>query len=82
MKPTTQERIDRMIAAANITRFSNEDLRELFLSELTQQDRDTRHACAEAVYSISRVYDHFQGGDFACQIVMRAHDACMNTQSV
>lgn len=73
MKPSTQERVDRITLAAFNGRISEEAFRGLVLSTLKEQDRDTRHACAEAVinlpHSIRNEIDS-----------VRAHQACMNVR--
>jgi hypothetical protein len=43
---------------------------------IKEQDRDTRHACAEAVIQC----DKDASGE--CIVVSEAHSACMNTQAV
>ncbi len=80
MKSSTSERIDRMVAAAGSTRFSENDLRELFLSELRQQDRDTRHACAEACAVLSE--NILKRTTSPIVTLQCAHQACMNTYSI
>ena len=45
----------------------------LILMALKEQDRDTRHACAEAVIR--------QGDAAAIELIDRCHNACMNAFS-
>lgn len=82
MKPATQARIDAVLTAmftyAHIGEVSEEDIREAIRLALLEQDRDTRHACAEAV---SAVYT----GELVmskAEIVHAAHQACMNARTV
>lgn len=84
MKPTTEARVARILTRVSPYLSAGQlgALAEIVEYELRAQDRDTRHECAEAVNGISRIYDAFQGGDHACQIVIRAHAACMNTQAI
>lgn len=86
LNPATQERITHVLSMVpNLAKLSAESRRgieDAVLMALKEQDRDTRHACAEAVRTINRQYDHFQGGDHACQIVMRAEQACINAHLV
>lgn len=46
---------------------------------IKEQDRDTRHACAEAVMRVKSKY-----ADFSIEVCWKdeAHDACMNTKAV
>lgn len=56
----------------------NDHVAEILLSFARSQDRDTRHACAEAV---AAVYT----GELVMskvEIVNAAHQACMNARSV
>ena len=48
------------------------EARKLFRLALKEQDRDTRHGCAEAVAMLNI--------DLASPIINDAHDACMNYQ--
>jgi len=80
MKPTTQARIDRVanLVSDHITPGRAAALRETVEFILKEQDRDTRHACAEAVcavYTGERVMSK-------AEIVNAAHAACMNAYSV
>lgn len=53
--PTTQARIDRIMAHVAFSGWSDDNLcmvRELILTSLREQDRDTRHACAEALCAV------------------------------
>ena len=45
---------------------------------LKEQDRDTRHACAEAVNSI----DNDDMDPHTLNTISECHDACMNTRAV
>jgi hypothetical protein len=47
---------------------------------LKEQDRDTRHACAEAVSGLHEVCETPNGGIAICP--SDAHDACMNVKAV
>ena len=78
MKPETQKRVDRLCQAAWNGRISPESLRGLVLATLKEQDRDTRHACAEAVCfsTVERAIPEVNDA------ITRAHGACINTVAV
>lgn len=80
MKPETVHRIGRIInkVADHLTHDQAAALLKVVEHELRGQDRDTRHACAEAV---SAVYT----GELVmskAEIIHAAHQACMNARSV
>lgn len=77
----TQARIDRVMAHVAFSGWSEQNLamvRGLIEMALREQDRDTRHACAEAV---SHCNDHGSVDD-AFITLTRAHSACVNVQAV
>ena len=80
MKPTTQDRIAEVIEAASHP--SNPaDLRATIERVLREQDRDTRHACAEAVSAIS--LEEWESGRVAAAIILqRAHQVVMNATAI
>lgn len=78
MNPLTQTRIDRIVTAAYHGQISEEALRGLILSTLREQDRDTRHACAEAI-AFSTVQPCSSETNEA---IARAHSACMNAHAI
>lgn len=76
-RTTTQERIERTITATLLCELTEEQkalLRCTILAALKEQDRDTRHACAEAVLACAHPHlpDEAQ----------RAAQACMNAHAV
>lgn len=80
MKPSTQERIDRVLLAV-----SEQDLAKLgavILAVLKEQDSATRHACAEAVLSAVAPDPIMGKPAYITAILRRAHDAAMNAQSL
>ncbi len=87
MKPTTQGRIDRAVFDIdNLCYDEGHDvsLRAILEMLMKEQDRDTRHACAEAVSALKYRRDpngRDSGGDY---IVWQshAHAACINVQAV
>lgn len=87
MKPSTQERIERIVSRAQpyLTPGQTCALREIVEHELRCVDRDTRHACADAVNAIASE-PTISGADSVKFVVTafcnRAHQACMNTQSI
>lgn len=90
LKPSTQKRIDYVLTVVRDSRClslrqqQEERLAVAIERVLKEQDRDTRHACAEAVNALSRhpdPYDRDTGGD-VLSFQRRAYAACINTQSV
>ncbi len=76
MTPATQDLIRRTI----VTSKTSEGLERAIELALREQDKRTRHACAEAVNALRP-----DGGTAyaAClNLVSRAHAACLNTQSI
>jgi hypothetical protein len=83
MNPTTQARIDRIVALARACVHSGGDngeaiLREAIESALKFQDRDTRHACAEALLNCPPIT---RGTELLLPF-HAAHQACMNAHAV
>lgn len=80
MNPKTKQRIDRIVYRVNdyLTPGQAAALREIVEHELREQDRDTRHACAEAVLSIRNEDVLFSSQ----RAVDRAHAACINTSAI
>jgi hypothetical protein len=78
LKPSTQERIQRVLGCVADTS-DWEYLRKTVETVLREQDRDTRHACAEAVAATRR-----DGRMIECErLVLRdAEAACINAQSI
>ena len=56
------------------------DIRKMLLKIRKEQDRDTRHACAEAVLNIPYCVETANGGDAISPD--DAHDACMNAKAL
>ncbi len=83
LSPKTQERIDRVILALNEA-WSQQD-KTILLNAielvLKEQDRDTRHACAEAVL-MANPRDAAHEHPLVVECFNRAHQACMNAQAV
>lgn len=81
MNAKTIARIASIRAAADLSPASFE---QRIILALKEQDRDTRHACAEAVNALKQRHDPYDrdiGGDFASW-QSRAHSACMNVQAI
>lgn len=75
MNAKTQARIDRLCAMADVAaNRTTPMLRVAIEEELRAQDRDTRHACAEAVVMLA--------GEQGELMANAAHQACLNTQAV
>lgn len=83
MNAKTQDRIDRVLAAmftfAHIGEVSEDDIKAAIELALKEQDRDTRHACAEAM-NLNLIQSNYHMP--ASEVLTRAHQACMNTQAV
>lgn len=83
MTPSTQARIDDVIAAvkrhATLTPIGERVIRNQVRLALKEQDRDARHACAEAVLTISS-----DGRLIECErrTLASAHQACMNARAI
>ncbi len=89
MKATTQARIDRVTNLLPTGMMMTDDVRalvgECVRRTLLEQDKVTRHACAEAVNEAH--YQHWLDQDIpvpeaATAATQRAHQACINTQAV
>lgn len=78
LRPETRERIDRLCMAAWNGRISPEAFRGLVLSTLREQDRDTRHACAEAVHANHPQYPSTE----VCAAIMQCRRNCMNAHAI
>lgn len=83
----TQARVERILKRCEsaLTPGQLAALAEIVEYELRQQDRDTRHACAEAVLAIAQ--EPTISGSEPIKLVItafcqRAHTAVMNTQAV
>ncbi len=77
MKPSTQARIERIIDLVDRDA-DNLRLESALLTILKEQDKDARHACAEAVAWLPDLSDNCTGLISASD----AHAACINTQSI
>jgi hypothetical protein len=79
MNPTTQARIDRIVALARVCHAPGNEaiLREAIESALKYQDRDTRHACAEALTNLPIT----RGLELLVPF-NAAQEACMNARAV
>lgn len=99
MKATTQERIkdaaERIYRIANfapedrdqsLTAIDEAGLREtetVIRALLVKQDRDTRHACAEAVNSLASTTLRAHRNDpVMIESIQVAHNACLNAKSI
>lgn len=93
MKPVTQERIDRIMdgheSLRRLLEIHRIPIRESIRIALLEQDRDTRHACAEAVNAIPFHSPGLMpdGTKATCFLSLRefksaAHQACMNAHSI
>lgn len=89
MKAETQARIDSIMVQvpSNIVMSeANRDIvRERVRLALLEQDRDTRHACADAVNAIAA--ESTISGSESLNLVVtafcqRAHAACINAQAI
>lgn len=85
--PTTVTRIDRLCNRVkdHLTPGQLAAFREIVEHELRCQDRDTRHACAEAVCTTTAAF--YEDGDQPMPrevslAIDRAHGACMNAHAV
>ncbi len=76
VRPATRERIDRLASrvADYLTPGQLAAFREIVEHELRCQDRDTRHACAEAVVALA--------GDMGECMASTASQACMNAHAI
>lgn len=77
MNPYTQTRVDRIVEEVYHGGMNQEALRALILTVLKEQDRDTRHACAEAVANCAKTHSTLLYVRFD-----EAHSACLNVQAV
>lgn len=84
MKPSTQERIERIVSRAQpyLSPGQTAALREIVEHELRCVDRDTRHACAEAVLGAVGTHPIFGKPEYIKVILESAHAACMNAQAI
>ena len=72
-KEKTESLLEHVIYCEFNTQDGTDKARELIRKALKEQDRDTRHACAEAVIQ--------QGEAPAIELIDRCHNACMNAVS-
>lgn len=88
MKDTTIARIRYVLEAAGMTSNTPDAIEhpvyEAILLALKAQDRDTRHACAEAILAAHQAYsmDSDEPMPKEAQAALRAHQACMNAQAI
>jgi len=80
MKATTQARIDRVMAVAGFPTSIDQPLRDAVEAALREQDRDTRHACAEAVLDAGM--DGYKGYHMVVVTIQNAQRACMNAPAI
>lgn len=71
MKTAKEKALEWLQDAGNV--FNDDDVKSLTLL-LKEQDRDTRHNCAEAVLE--------HGGAPSLEMIDRCHNACMNARAV
>ncbi len=76
MKPTTRTRIDRILKLCPPGLYQMQVSFELE-TILLEQDRDTRHACAEAITSLTETH-----GTNLVVAFQAAHAACMNAKAI
>lgn len=81
MKPATQKRIDTLVNllevyAPNLEQATLDDFAGVVTLMLKEQDRDARYACADTVLANKDDYA------MAPNILLRAYQACINTQSI
>lgn len=83
LSPTTRARIDRAIAIIEAGPIKGAKLTTRQALELLviETDRDTRHACAEAVLA-SDPRDSASDHPAMREALTRAHQACMNTSTI
>ncbi len=88
MKPSTEKLIARIMDAApnGANHTSTRDFYKTIELCLREQDRDTRHVCAEAVSAIASE-PTISGTDSPLRLVteafcQRAHAVCMNIRSI
>lgn len=83
MNPNTQERIDKIMEAAGYPSDPMSDKGRQLLAVVTaalrEQDRDTRHACAEAVSNVNPIPGF---PNVSTALLLDAYDAVINTQAV
>jgi hypothetical protein len=72
---TAEEKASALLNKLNIRGKLYDNIKPELIIALKIQDRDTRHACAEAVLQI-------KGEWYDNQIRNDAHDACMNVRAV
>lgn len=80
MKPETQAAIDRIMnrVPMGISEGHAAGLREILEYELREQDKRTRHACAEAI-TVSQHERPYPSPSVAYE---RARQICLNTQAI
>jgi hypothetical protein len=78
MNTKTQERIERIISIVRNASGNDGLMRDALLIQLKEQDRDTRHACAERSQAAILNREAMTLEEAAST----AHDACINAQSV
>lgn len=79
MNAKTQERIDRLLATACHPDVPDADFRLVAETILKEQDRDTRHACADAM-NLDLIQNNYHMP--ASEVLTRAQQACMNVQAI
>lgn len=83
MNPTTRARINRIMEAAGYPASPMSENGQRLLGVVTmalrEQDRDTRHACAEAVSNLNPI-EGFPNVSTA--LLLDAHRACMSAQAI
>ena len=84
MNPTTIHRIDTLAALATkcVKDGDREGLKIAIERALRYQDRDTRHACAEAVNALANAETNESVRIIVNAICHRAHNACMNVRAI
>jgi molecular chaperone DnaK (HSP70) len=83
MKTTAKEKAKAIADYLRIAtrKVTPDEIEAAVLKALKEQDRDTRHACAEAVISIPP--EIFDTDKDDCLISAdKAHAACMNTKAI
>ncbi len=83
LSPAKQARIARIvdIVSYSLPEADQQLLAAAIESALREQDRDTRHACAEAVL-MANPQDGAHDHPLVVECFNRAHQACMNAQSL
>lgn len=80
---TAEQKIDEIFSTWVRDSQTLEQLERRIVQALREQDRDTRHACAEAVIKLARTVSQCSTVEY-CKgfndAIVSAHDACMNVQ--